>query len=131
LPSGSDGADDGVSIAGTADFWFIKTQFSRRFSWNSSQPGRLCRGRIGRWPQFGDQPQAVGEEVSRDSNFGHLEGNIASVTDDLGADLDQLLLQAGQGPVADRFGCHQSAQEVAEIVSDSVQLKTDRIGSEC
>jgi hypothetical protein len=32
-----------------------------------------------------------GEEVSRDSDLRHLEGDIAPVADDLGADLDEFL----------------------------------------
>jgi transposase InsO family protein len=40
-------------------------------------------------------------------DLGHLEGNAAAVTDNLGADLDQLLLQASQRPVLDRLGCQR------------------------
>lgn len=69
----------------------MKTHLSRGFGWNSLQSVGSCRHWI-RWrPQFGDQPQDVGEEVSRNSDFGHLERNVAAVADDLGADLDQLL----------------------------------------
>ena len=60
----------------------------------------------------------------------HLEGNIAAVANDLRADLDQLLPQAGQRPVLDRFGCCEGAQEVAEIVGEGVKLETDCIGGE-
>jgi hypothetical protein len=54
-------------------------------------------------------------------DLGHLEGDVAAVADDLAADLDQLLLQAGQRPGLDRFGRRQRAQEIAEIV-DVVRL---------
>ena len=57
----------------------------------------------------------------------HLEGNIAAVADDLRADLDQLLPQAGQRPVLDRFGCCEGAQEVAKVVSESMQPEPDRL----
>src|SRR6516164_7086119 len=46
--------------------------------------------------------------------LGHLEGDAAAMADDLGADLDQFLLQARQRPVLDRFGRRQRAQEIAE-----------------
>ena len=42
-----------------------------------------------------------------DGDLGHLEGDIASVVHHLRADLDQLLLQARQRPVFDRFGRRQ------------------------
>jgi len=66
--------------------------------------------------------------LSRDSNFGHLEGAIAPVADNLGADLDQFLLEAGQRPVVDRLGCCQGAQEVAEIVGQRMKLETNGVG---
>jgi hypothetical protein len=40
----------------------------------------------GRWPQFRDRPQDVGEEVSRNRDLGHLERDRARVADDLRAD---------------------------------------------
>ena len=40
------------------------------------------------------------------------------MADDLRADLDQLLFQAGQRPVLDRLGRRQRAQEVADIVGE-------------
>ncbi len=44
--------------------------------------------------------------------------------------LDQLFLQARQRPIFDRLGRRQRAQEVAEIVSERVKLKTDGVGGE-
>ena len=32
-------------------------------------------------PQFRDQPQDVGKQISRDGDLGHLEGDIAAVAD--------------------------------------------------
>src|SRR5580704_14672594 len=64
------------------------------------------------------------------TDLGHLEGDIAAVADDLRADLDQLLLQAGQGPVLDWLGYRQRAQEVAEVIGQGVKLETHRISSE-
>ena len=65
--------------------------------------------------------------MSRDSDFGQLEGNIAAVAYVLRADLDQLLLQAGQQLVPDRLRSCQGAQEVAEIVGKSMKLKSDSV----
>ena len=55
-----------------------------------------CRRR--RCPQPGDQRQDFLEHLPRHRDLGHLEGHVAAVADDLGADLDQLLPQAGQRP---------------------------------
>ena len=70
-----------------------------------------------RRPQFGDQSQDLGEQHPRHSDLGH-QGDIAAVADEFGADLDQLLPQAGERPVLDRLGRCQRAQEVAEIVGE-------------
>ena len=91
---------------------------------------RSCRRGIRRRPQFGDQPQDLGEQHPRHGDLGHLEGDIAAVADDLRADLDQLLLQAGQRPVLDRLGRRQRAQEVAEIVGERMKLKPHGVGGE-
>src|ERR1700730_17825628 len=63
-------------------------------------------------------------------DFRHLERDVAAVTDDLRADLDELRFQARQRPVFDRFGRRQRAQEVAEIVGQRVKLKSDDVGGE-
>jgi hypothetical protein len=47
-----------------------------------------------------DQRQDLLEHLPRYRELGHLEGNVTAVADDLGADLDQLLAQAGQRPRA-------------------------------
>ena len=60
----------------------------------------------------------------------HLEGNIEAKTDDLGANLDQLLFEAGQRPVLDRFWRYEGAQKVAEIVGKGMKLNADCVGSE-
>jgi len=48
--------------------------------------------RRGRRPQPGDQRQHVDEHLQRHRNLGHLKGDVATVADDLGADLDQLMM---------------------------------------
>jgi hypothetical protein len=40
-------------------------------------------------PQLRDQPQDVGEQVSRNCDLRHLEGDVAAVADDLRANLDE------------------------------------------
>ena len=46
-----------------------------------------------------DQAQNLLEHLPWDGDLGHLKGDIATVADDLRADLDQLLLQARQRPI--------------------------------
>src|SRR5215475_844813 len=70
-----------------------------------------------------------GEQAPWNRDLGHLEGNIATVADELGADLDQLLLQARQRPVPDRLRCRQGTQEVAEIVGQRVKLEPDSVSN--
>ena len=52
---------------------------------------------------------SLGELRPRHGNLGHLEGDMAAVGHHLRADLDQLLLQAGQRPVLDRLGRRQGS----------------------
>ena len=66
--------------------------------------------------------------MSRDGDLGHLEGDIVAVSDDLGTNLDELLLQAGQRPVPDRLRCCEGAQEVTEVVGESMKLEPDSVG---
>jgi hypothetical protein len=53
--------------------------------------------------QGGDPLQKFREYVARDCHLGHLERDVASVADDLRADLDQFLSQARERPVFDRI----------------------------
>jgi hypothetical protein len=52
------------------------------------------------------------------------------VADDLRADLDQLLAQAGQRPRLRRLRHRQRPHEVAEVVRRGMKLKAHRIGGE-
>ena len=59
----------------------------------SCQATWMLRDRAQSWRQRGrsqavDQAQDVGEHASRDRDLGDLERDIATVADDLGADLD-------------------------------------------
>src|SRR5262249_55038955 len=59
-------------------------------------------------PQLCDEPQYLLEQLSRDGDLGHLEGD--PVAHDLSADLDQLFLQGRQRPVLDRLRRRQGAR---------------------
>jgi hypothetical protein len=72
-----------------------------------------------RRPQFVDQIRDASEEVFRDSDFRHLEGNITAVADDLCTDLDQLISQTGRRPVLDRLRRFQSAKGCRLPTDDS------------
>ncbi len=71
--------------------------------------------------------QDVGEQIFRDGDFGHLERDVAPVAHDLRADLDQLLPQRRHGPVLYFPQQVHRPHEVAEIVSQGVKLKLDRV----
>ncbi len=70
------------------------------------------------------------EHLPGNGDLGHLEGDAPAMADDLGADLDQLLLQARQRPVFDRLWRRQCAQEVAEIVGERMELQAHCVGGE-
>jgi hypothetical protein len=50
-------------------------------------------------------------------DLGYLEQDLATVADDRGVDLDQLLAQAGQRPRFRRLGHRQRPHEIAKVVS--------------
>ena len=56
-----------------------------------------------------------------------MERDVSAVTDDLRADLDQLLAQAGHRPRLYCLGHCQRAHEVPEIIGQHVELKTHGI----
>ena len=74
----------------------IQTHLSRLFHLAVDFPG-LHRSRA--WSQFIDPPQNFPEQVPWHRHFGHLERDVATMADDLGSDLDQLLPRHGQRPV--------------------------------
>ena len=59
-----------------------------------------------------------------------MERNIAAMADDLGAELDQLLLEAGQRPRLHRLGHGQRAHEIAQIVGQRMELEADGVDGE-
>jgi hypothetical protein len=52
------------------------------------------------------------------------------MADDLRADLDQLLAQAGQGPWFHPLGHRQRPHEIAQLVGQGMELKADSFGGE-
>jgi len=68
--------------------------------------------------------------MRRDTDLGHLEGDVATVADDLRADLDQLLAGPGQRLRLRRLRHRQRPHEIAEIVRKSMELEADGIGGE-
>src|SRR6516162_3668227 len=85
-----------------------------------------CRRR----PQPGDQRQDFPEHLLWHRDLGHLEGDVAAVADHLGADLDQLLAQAGQRPRLRRLWHRQRPHEVAEVVGQRMELETHCVSGE-
>ncbi len=94
---------------------------------------RLDQGpswRQGSRPQSVNEMQDLGEQRSGDSDLCELEGDVPPVAHDLRADLDELLPECRQRPVLDILRQRQCAQEVAEIISERMKLKPDRIVAE-
>jgi len=77
-----------------------------------------------------DQHQEFPEHLSRHRDLGHLKGRVAAVAHDLGADLGQLLAQAGQRPRFRRLWHRQRPHEIAEIVGQRVEPEADGVGGE-
>ncbi len=80
-----------------------------------------------RWPQPVNQAQNLSEQGSCDGHLRHLESDVTAVAHDPRADLDQLLAQRGQRPVLDLLRQGQRPNEIAEIVSERMKLKPDRV----
>ena len=76
------------SEAHLANFVVIQTHLSRCFYLAVDFLGLR---RSGSWSQIINQAQDFPEKVSRYCHLGQLEGDIATMADDLGTDLDQLL----------------------------------------
>ena len=81
-----------------------------------------------RWPQPVNEAEDLSEHRSWDGDLRQLESDIATMAHDLRADLDQLFPQRGQRPVLHFLGQGKPAQEVAPVVSESVELRADYLG---
>jgi hypothetical protein len=74
--------------------------------------------------------QNLGKQGARHCHLGQLEHHVAAMAHDPCADLDQLLAQGRERPMLDLPRQGQRAQEVAEVVGERMELKSDRIGGE-
>jgi len=100
-------------LAAFVQFWLGPR--SRAYRWRSKAADR---GEDGAYHRAGD------------GHLGQLEGDGAGVTDYAGADLDQLQLQAGEGPIGHGFGQVDAAQEGGQIVGQCVQLQPHLVVAE-
>src|SRR5271169_3042526 len=106
---------------------FIKAYLCRRrLSHLTSSPGHAGAGGARSW--------AINIRISwnicRGTATSAIKGRVAAVAHDLGADLDQLLAQAGQRPRLRRLRHCQRPHEIAEIVGQRVELEADVVGGE-
>ncbi len=69
-------------------------------------------------PSFSRRARYRSEQLALNRDLRHLERDIATVTDDLCTDLDQLLAQARQRPVRNRFRSRERAKEVSEFFDE-------------
>ena len=63
-------------------------------------------------------------------DIGYLEGNAATMAEDLGADFDRLLLQARQRPVLDLFRRCQRGQKITEVEGECMKLQAHCVAGE-
>jgi len=78
----------------------------------------------------GNKHQDVPEHEPRHGDLVHLERHVTAMADDLRADLDQLLAQAGQRPRFGRLRHRQRPHEISHIIGEDVKLEVDGIGGE-
>ena len=121
--SGRPGAGRPMGSAGPAppqpeQFPTLRTSRCRRSCWNRRRSEPV------------DRAQDVGEQVARDRDLGHLEYDVATVADDLGADFDEFLAQRRQRPLLDGIGHSECAHEVAEVVGEGMKLEPDGVVTE-
>jgi len=66
----------------------------------------------------------------RHRHLGQLESGVAAMADNLRADLDELLAQAGQRSRLRGFRHRQRPHKVAQVVGQRVELEAHRVGGE-
>jgi len=77
-----------------------------------------------------DAARNVSEQGARNGELRHLECDVTTMAHDLAADLDQLVPERSQRPLLDGVRQRRSAQEVAEIVGERMQLQPDGVVGE-
>src|SRR3954471_144000 len=115
---------DSAGSADRAPFWAqVACQVPR---WCPPPTGSTSRHRP--WPQAVDHLQNAAEQITRQRHLGHLEHRVAGVSDHLRANLHNLLAKRGQRPAFDLVWQHQRAEEVGQVVGQSMKLKPHRVG---
>ena len=119
----------------------FSTQSSRRYSPYLLKFRQLSLGSI---PHISlqlpgcclEQPESLypledgSEQLLRYRDLGHLEDDVSRMTDDLRADLDQLLSQGCHRPVAHGLWQSSLTEEVPKVVRKDKELQTDMIVAE-
>src|SRR4051794_28500409 len=117
--------DSAISAHGAT----LQTQFARQAPrWPRLLPPSGSTSRDLPWSQFVDHRQDAPEEVAWHRHLGHLEHRVARVSDDLGANLHNLLAKRGQRPAFDLIWENQRAEEVGHVVRQRMKLEADRVG---
>jgi len=80
-----------------------------------------------RLPQFRDQPQEVGKQISRDGDLGHLKCDVAAMADELRADFDELLFQGRQRPSLIESGVARVRRMKLTALQYAVRWPADRV----
>ncbi len=86
--------------------------------------------RQGGRPQPVNEAQDLSEQGSWYCDLCELVCDVAAMSHDLRADLDQLFAHSGQRPVLNVFRQRQRPHEVAEVISERMELKPDGIVAE-
>jgi hypothetical protein len=118
--------------AGMQKSSIIRTHVSRWLGPNVGSRNALhCRS-YRRRSQDCDEPQNVGEQISRNCDLRQLERDLAAMADDLRADLDKFLLQSCHRPVFDRFPALPACAGCCpDLSAGRVKLQRRSFGSGC
>jgi len=88
----------------------------------SSRPRRYCQK-----PQSPDSLKDFPKEYPWNSYLCHLKYHVTRMPDHLGSYLDELVPECPKRPRLHRLGQCQTSQEIAEVVSQSKEMKTHLI----
>ncbi len=96
--------------------WLLPSGANARSGWAARQPRDACN----------DLPEQNPCQVA----FGELQGEVAGMSDQAPAGLEEPLLQNRQGPTPDRQRQGQSAQQIAEVVGDDPEEQSHLVSPE-
>ena len=77
-----------------------------------------------------DGCEDLAEDLPADRDLGQLEGDLAGVTHDPRAGLDEAVLDTCQRPVSDFFGQFSALEKAAKVVGQYMKLEPDCIVTE-